>query len=505
MKKGKLWIALGVLSFVMIPNYVNASEIEVCADCTVKTISEAVTKASDGDVIKLKGETYSLEDITIDKNITIEGASKDISVIQLNKSVTNWITVSSSKKLTLKSVKLNGNKASYTLNNALYVEGSLDIQDAVLTGIQSAADNIGVGIYSTGAKSTGELTVKNVSMNDVEFAGIKLVDSTNDITTIIDNFTYVGKGTINDYRQYGIVIEDGRGARISNANISGCVNDGDSIGNSSSAIWVHGDDTAISDETFSCHEEILESYGTFTSSKCSEVTKVYIETSDLVDNSSSLYIGREEQDDASVVVRYSKLKKIYIRDDSYVDAMYNYWEGLDTLEEITGAVITSDEEDPTVNLHKNTNGFYTSASAAINKSPILDFALRQDSVEFELGKDYLIDDYVNINQNMFMDVTLGTESETNDFRLNVWNLLSGTSSDETVVKVDNATGNISVLKEGIATIKIDVTGFASKTLGVNILSGNPQTSDLPVIIVCFVGLIALGYGIYKLNKTKYEY
>lgn len=505
MKKGKLWLALGVLSFMMVPNYVKAAEIEVCASCSVTKISDAVNSASDGDIIKLKEETYHLDDIIINKNITIEGTNKDTSVIQLNKNVTNWISVSPSKTLTLKSVKLHGNKESYTLNNALYVEGSLNIQDAIITSVQSSLNHVGVGIYSTGEKAPGSLTVKNVSMNDVEFAGIKLVNSTKEVNTIIDNFTYEGKGTINDYRQYGIIIEDGRSAKISNANISGCVNDGDSVGNSSSAIWIHGDTTPISASERICHEEILEPYASFTTPKCSSVTKVYIETSDLVNNSSSLYIGKEEQDDANVVVRYSKLKKIYIRDASYLDAMYNYWDGLNTLELITSNILTGSGENPAIRLKVNTNGFYTSASAAINKSPILDFSLKQDTMEFEVGKVYLLDDYVNVNQNMFMDVSLDTNTETVDFRKNVWNFVTGTSSDDSILKVDNATGDIEVLKSGNATIKADVTGFNSKMIGVHVLSGNPQTSDLPVIIICFVGLIALGYGIYKLNKTKYEY
>ena len=326
------------------------------------------------------------------------------------------------------------------------------------------------------------------------------------VNTIIDNFTYVGRGTINDQRQYGIIVEDGRQAKIANSNISGCLNDGDEIGNRSAGIWVHGGmPTLPSNSYLSCHEEILEEYRSFTTPKCSSVTNVYVETSDLTNNSFSLYIGKEEQDDAAVVVRYSKLKNVAIRDKSYIDSIYNYWEGATKELDVYSKIVTdrTTSENPVIIFKLLTDGFYRSASAAINKSPILNFALNNDNLEFTKGNDYDISSYVNVGENMFRDVSISDTTEKDTFMNNVWNFVNLTSNNSNVVGVNGR--KLNALNEGTTTIKVDVTGYNSLVIGTNVLSGNPQTSDIPVIIICFVGLIGLGYGIYKVNQTKYDY
>ncbi len=512
MKKGTLIALISTFTFIAVPNFVRADKqvtnqevVEVCASCEVSDLTEAVGLVKDGGTVNLKNGTYALEDIVFSKNVIINGESKEGTIIKLGKTISDWITVSPSKKLTLKSVTLDGNKESYKVNNAIKVLGSLDIQDVLITKIVSS-NNVGTGIYSSGESDAGSINVNNVTMKDVEFSGIRLVNSAKNVNTIIDNFTYVGRGTINDQRQYGIIVEDGRQAKIANSNISGCLNDGDEIGNRSAGIWVHGGmPTLPSNSYLSCHEEILEEYRSFTTPKCSSVTNVYVETSDLTNNSFSLYIGKEEQDDAAVVVRYSKLKNVAIRDKSYIDSIYNYWEGATKELDVYSKIVTdrTTSENPVIIFKLLTDGFYRSASAAINKSPILNFALNNDNLEFTKGNDYDISSYVNVGENMFRDVSISDTTEKDTFMNNVWKFVNLTSNNSNVVGVNGR--KLNALNEGTTTIKVDVTGYNSLVIGTNVLSGNPQTSDIPVIIICFVGLIGLGYGIYKVNQTKYDY
>lgn len=518
MKKGTLIALISAFTFIALPNFVcaakqvtNQEEVEVCASCEVSDLTEAVGLVKDGGTVNLKNGTYALEDIVFSKNVIINGESKEGTIIKLGKTVSDWITVSPSKKLTLKSVTLDGNKESYKVNNAIKVLGSLDIQDVLITKIVSS-NNVGTGIYSSGESDAGSINVNNVTMKDVEFSGIRLVNSAKNVNTIIDNFTYVGRGTINDQRQYGIIVEDGRQAKIANSNISGCLNDGDEIGNRSAGIWVHGGmPTLPSNSYLSCHEEILEEYRSFTTPKCSSVTNVYVETSDLTNNSFSLYIGKEEQDDAAVVVRYSKLKNVIVRHNSYLDAVYNYWEGASSGLDVMAMIRVATNESPKRffrymdegKLPIYSAGFYGTASAAINKSPILNFALNNDNLEFTKGNDYDISSYVNVGENMFRDVSISDTTEKDTFMNNVWKFVNLTSNNSNVVGVNGR--KLNALNEGTTTIKVDVTGYNSLVIGTNVLSGNPQTSDIPVIIICFVGLIGLGYGIYKVNQTKYDY
>ena len=64
-------ILILVLSILSIT--INARNIEVCSDCKITTLQDAIAQSEEGDVIILKDKTYSIPNIIIDKSISITG------------------------------------------------------------------------------------------------------------------------------------------------------------------------------------------------------------------------------------------------------------------------------------------------------------------------------------------------------------------------------------------------------------------------------------------------
>lgn len=58
---------------VLVPQFSNAQEIEVCKSCDITSISEAISKASPGDKILVKEGVYKEHKIIVDKPLTIIG------------------------------------------------------------------------------------------------------------------------------------------------------------------------------------------------------------------------------------------------------------------------------------------------------------------------------------------------------------------------------------------------------------------------------------------------
>jgi len=455
-KKFKLGL-LGVFASILLaPSIVNAAEITVCStSCDHNSLESAITAATPGDTILLNvaGE-YQLPVTTIDKTLTIKGVNEDAIIVPFGTITDTWITVSSTGNLTLDTVTLNGKgyeTTPFTISKAITTFGTLSIYDVTIENIKYATGN-GIGIYSSGEVAAGSLTIDGLTMNNVEYAGIYLDKAVNNVTTTIENYTYTGRGTIMTNRQFGIIVAGGRIARATDINISACFGE-DSIANSSAAIYVFGNEG----ETISA------------------ISVLY---SDLRNNTASFYLGNESGADGIAVAGESLLTKSYLRNTSDFHGTGLFFGEFTTAEEILDEMFkVGIDEAPTFQV----DYFYTDENAV--GTGIFDVRLKKD--EYELG----------INESETIEVIWTVaDSETVD------KTLTWASDDESIVTVDE-NGKITGVAAG-STIVRATTSYGKVLSAAVTVVANPQTADLPIIVISALGILGLGYIVYAVNKKQ---
>jgi predicted outer membrane repeat protein len=111
-------------------------------------IQDAVNAAWDGDTIKVNAGTY-VENVHIDKSLTLEGAAKGETLIDGNKAGSVFTIGKSNPKVDviLKDITITNGLA--TSGGGIYNCGTLTLNDVLVT--QNTAKNYGGGIYNTGA------------------------------------------------------------------------------------------------------------------------------------------------------------------------------------------------------------------------------------------------------------------------------------------------------------------------------------------------------------------
>lgn len=70
--------SLFIVFYCLIASSVYGNQIEVCSDCEVSTIKEAVALSEDGDVIVVKNGVYKEHDILVNKSIHIKGEGRAV-------------------------------------------------------------------------------------------------------------------------------------------------------------------------------------------------------------------------------------------------------------------------------------------------------------------------------------------------------------------------------------------------------------------------------------------
>lgn len=422
-------------------------------------LSAAIASAEDGDVIELVAGSYPIEAVTLSKNLTIRGVSKEVTTITLDDDVTDWISVNPGCTLTIMGVAFDGQATKRTVDNAFYIAGCLDISDSVVKNIKSAIGKIGTGICSDAGESPASLIIDGLIMKDIEYAGIKLVDGIHDAETIITNFKFYGSGSVMPRGQYGI-ISNGRGARITDSMISGCYGV-DEVGNTSSAIFVYGNKRTTREDS-----EL-----SFRNFKDTEIN-FYVETSDLADNQSSIYAGIGTRSDAEIVVRYSLLGNVRVRHGSYVDVNFNFW-GEDKSGYDIAAMIEVFDHKTMPDFKVFFDKFYTSASAALAKSKMLHWGLQQKTLNLEVDEVKGLDDLLDLkNRNNLYFLS------AEDKQL-VFNHITYTSSDTSVVTVDNSNGACTGHKEGETTVTVSFDGWDDLIITINVLGTEGGGNNSP--------------------------
>ena len=103
-----------LLIFFFISLSITAQQIEVCGDCEVKTIKEAIKRAEPGSEILIKKGVYKEHDIAIDKSVSLIG--EEGAVIDGENS--GGILIFNTKNFTIKGLKIINVGMSYTVDYA---------------------------------------------------------------------------------------------------------------------------------------------------------------------------------------------------------------------------------------------------------------------------------------------------------------------------------------------------------------------------------------------------
>ena len=286
-------------------------------------IQDAVkdANATGGNDIRVSAGTYfEAGQILIDKNMTITGADKLTVIVKPNHSTSGgsysttsgWWLVEEGISFGLSDVTLDGTDLSdnqQTIETAIQSRGELTVERCIIRNIKSA-QYLGRGIVTLAGSNN---LINEVSMSNIQRIGIHVrghIEPTNPVTTI-KNFTYVGKGGVGDFIDYGVEFGGGGqgvvgelGVAGSGAHITNCLG------------------VASTDGSVSAGILITDYYGTET------IAEVY--NSELTNNSNGIVVGYGSPDISKLTARKNKIYGntdygISALENTDVDAVENWW------------------------------------------------------------------------------------------------------------------------------------------------------------------------------------
>ncbi|MHB8871117.1 MAG: right-handed parallel beta-helix repeat-containing protein [Candidatus Doudnabacteria bacterium] len=275
---------------------------------TYYTIQDAIRVASSGDTINIgAGEYTEVEQIVIDKNLSIVGADKTTTIIKPAQDTSAayrddssaWILVNSGKDFNLSKVTLDG--VGRLITNAIISHGTGTIDDNNIKNIEYNASGpdysgAGVALYSATA------TLSNNTFTNIGREGIFVAFFS---SATINGNTYVGKGNGN-WLDYAIEVGRNSTATISNNVISGNTGVAESDGSTSAGVLVttYNDVAGVS-------------------------SGATIVNNTIIDNTDGIAVGYDASDASIVTANYNKLtgntSKGVVSTNPPVDATHNWW------------------------------------------------------------------------------------------------------------------------------------------------------------------------------------
>ncbi|GMU20278.1 MAG: hypothetical protein AMXMBFR13_03750 [Phycisphaerae bacterium] len=189
------------------------------------TIQAAIAAASAGDTIMICPGTYvETGQLLIDKDLTIQGAGADSTIVQSTTNTSGgsydpsagWWLVTAGNTLTLKGVRLDG--TGRAIDSAIQSRGNLAVEDCDFRNIRRST-YVGRAIVLL----TGTSTIKNCTFSNIQRIGVHVrgaVLSPLPVATV-ENCTYTGKGSV-DGLDYAVEFGAGGSGTVLNCSISNC-------------------------------------------------------------------------------------------------------------------------------------------------------------------------------------------------------------------------------------------------------------------------------------------
>lgn len=232
-----IFLLTGLLLALMPVGGAQAATFNVCSSgCDFSTLQAAIAAASAGDTIQVGPGTYTeTGQIVINKNLTIIGAGKTLTIIkpaQNTGSVDDargWFLVNEGVTFNLSNVTLDGN--GYDIHTALRTHGSGIISNNRIINV-NYVKYVGLGLGILGP----DVQVLNNTFENIGRIGVHITQSTT-INVLVSGNTYIGKGSV-DSLDYAIEVGKGAKATISNNTISNCLAVASSDGSVSAGILV---------------------------------------------------------------------------------------------------------------------------------------------------------------------------------------------------------------------------------------------------------------------------
>lgn len=242
------------------------------------SLQSALAAAQDGDTILLKNGTHE-GNIVIEKNIKIQGESKEGTIIAANENTginghTGYI-IHAKVNVELENLTVDGKKLDlapvHRLETGIYAEKGLKVNNVDIINIGCGAERplcgvqTGIGIYAdtpAASPNTEDVLIQNVTLSDFQKAGL-VIKTTGDV--LIENTVITGSGATDIIAQNGIQINNTENAVINNSVVSGINYTGDV--NACGVLLVGGAQAQVNDCTFedvkqnvSCYDDECAAY-----------------------------------------------------------------------------------------------------------------------------------------------------------------------------------------------------------------------------------------------------
>jgi len=204
------------------------------------TIQSAIAAASSGDTLSVAAGTYvEVGQIVINKNLTITGEDKATTIIKpaqntgdrYSGDAMGWWLVQAGKTLNLSNVTLDGEGKLVWMGILSYGPGTINNNIFKNIGYNPSSNYGGIGISFWNAN----MTISNNLFQNIGRVGIHVNGSGTTAATISGN-TYEGKG-VGNWLDYGVEVERGAIASISNNTISNCLGVASVDGSTSAGIY----------------------------------------------------------------------------------------------------------------------------------------------------------------------------------------------------------------------------------------------------------------------------
>ena len=214
--------------------YVNSAFDDATCSTThfCKTVQNAVTLASAGDVVVVTPGTYT-EQVEIAKDLTLTGAVSGGSIIKSPASLDTKFTTSGPNKpivyardstVTIKYLTVDGDgkgNANYRIDGIAFNNAGGTIDHVTITRVRetpASGNQQGVGLFvNNGDAAARTVTVTNNVINDFQKNGMTLAGA--NLTVNVSNNTVTGLGAVNFIAQNGIQVSSGAKGTVGPNNV----------------------------------------------------------------------------------------------------------------------------------------------------------------------------------------------------------------------------------------------------------------------------------------------